>query len=306
MAADTGNLNTPNPADLNAAAIRYCVAQHWAMDDGSYPIRDAAHHGRTDLTEHALRAVGRGGGSHDAIRRHIITRAKALGLSDEIPDNWAPDGSLRSADANACTGGTLYRSFTPELELRSHGDGRTIVGIAVPYQRPQLISYGLTEQFARGAFNAQIAASHQRVRGVGMPGNRVPFARDHMALGGTLIGRASLLRDDSAGLYGEWKVSATPAGDETLELVRDGALSNLSIAFREGQNRPLPGGVIERVTAELREVAVVLEGAYGESALVSAVRAAGLPYAGAPVEKRRDRAEEAQRYLDDAGLARPA
>lgn len=160
----------------------------------------------------------------------------------------------------------LIRVFTPDLEVRSTakgGDGRTIVGIAVPYERAQRIDHTLVEQFARGAFNHQIAAAH-----------RVPFAREHMSLGGTLIGRTITLRDDAAGLYGEWRVSRTPAGDETLELVKDGALSDLSIGFRERQNRRLASGTIERTTADLREVSVVLEGAYGEGAMVAAVRAA--------------------------------
>lgn len=160
----------------------------------------------------------------------------------------------------------LIRTFTPELEIRSAakgGDGRTIVGIAVPFERAQRIDHSLVEQFARGAFNHQIAAAH-----------RVPFAREHMSLGGTLIGRTVALRDDAAGLYGEWRVSKTAAGDETLELVKDGALQDLSIGFRERQNRRLADGTIERTTADLREVSVVLEGAYGAGAMVAAVRAA--------------------------------
>lgn len=60
-----------------------------AMDDGSYPVAD-----RADLTR-AIKAVGRGGADHDKIRRHIIARAKALGASAEIPDNWNADGSLK-------------------------------------------------------------------------------------------------------------------------------------------------------------------------------------------------------------------
>lgn len=187
-------------------------------------------------------------------------------------------------------GDVIYRAFTPDLEVRSGGNGRTIVGIAVPYGRPQWINPALTEQFRRGAFNGQLRAAH-----------RIPFAREHLPLGGTLIGRTTMLRDDAAGLYGEWRISKTPAGDETLELVRDGVLSQLSIGFRERTNAPLPGRVVERVTAELREVAVVMEGAYGEHALVAAVRAAGLPYAGQEPPTR-DRAEEARRFLADLGL----
>lgn len=156
-----------------------------------------------------------------------------------------------------------FRTFTPDLEVRSGGDGRTIVGIAVPYGQPVRIDSTLVEQFARGAFNHQLRAPH-----------RVRFAREHLQLGGTLIGVTKVLRDDAAGLYGEWYVSKTPAGDETLELVRDGALRELSIGFREVQNRRLPTGVVERVKADLREVAVVMEGAYGELAVATGVRAA--------------------------------
>ncbi|MBB4689821.1 HK97 family phage prohead protease [Amycolatopsis jiangsuensis] len=163
------------------------------------------------------------------------------------------------------TGDVLTRQWMPELEVRSAaqgGDGRTVCGIAVPYGRPQQIDSRLTEQFARGAFNAQLRAAH-----------RIPFTRNHLPHGGTLIGVATELRDDAAGLYGEWRVSKTPAGDETLELIKDGALSELSIGFREGQNRALPGGVTERASATLTEVAIVMAGAYGDAATVAAVRA---------------------------------
>jgi ATP-dependent Clp endopeptidase proteolytic subunit ClpP len=60
-----------------------------AMPDGSYPIADAE-----DL-DNAIHAVGRGGADHDSIRKHIMTRADALGLSSHIPDNWNSDGSLQ-------------------------------------------------------------------------------------------------------------------------------------------------------------------------------------------------------------------
>jgi hypothetical protein len=62
------------------------------MPDGSYPIKTKA-----DLRK-AIRAVGRGGAEHDKIRKHIITRAKALGLEAMVPKNWNADGSLQTAD----------------------------------------------------------------------------------------------------------------------------------------------------------------------------------------------------------------
>lgn len=180
----------------------------------------------------------------------------------------------------------LFRTYHPELEIQTRakgGDGRTIVGIAVPYDRPQWIDPHLTEQFARGAFNAQIRSAA-----------RVTFAREHQVLGGTLIGRATVLRDDAAGLYGEWRVSATLVGEETLELVRDGVLDELSIGFREGQNRRLRDGTVERVTAHLTEVAIVREGAYGREAVISGVRS------GDAIRETAERLEQARQIL--AGL----
>ncbi len=64
-----------------------------AMPDGSYPIKD-----QEDL-DNAIHAVGRGGADHDAIRKHIIARAHALGAEKSIPDNWNADGSLKQDNA---------------------------------------------------------------------------------------------------------------------------------------------------------------------------------------------------------------
>ncbi len=75
-------------SDPSAAARRHMADEGVAMPDGSYPIPDLDH------LKAAIHAVGRGNASHDAIRRHVIKRAKALGHADLIPDNWNSDGSL--------------------------------------------------------------------------------------------------------------------------------------------------------------------------------------------------------------------
>lgn len=64
-----------------------------AMPDGSYPVHNAE-----DLSN-AIRAVGRGNGSHAAIRAHIKGRAKALGLENKIPDDWNVAKSVEVAEA---------------------------------------------------------------------------------------------------------------------------------------------------------------------------------------------------------------
>src|SRR5262245_15271144 len=96
-----------------------------------------------------------------------------------------------------------FRSFAPDLEVRAGGDGRTVYGIAAPYNPPTRIEETLVEQFARGAFNHQLDKPQ-----------RVKFAREHVLLGGSVIGAATMLRDDAAGLYVEMRAAKTPAGDE--------------------------------------------------------------------------------------------
>jgi HK97 family phage prohead protease len=65
-----------------------------ADGDPSYPVADE------DDLDKAIKAVGRGGADHDAIRKHIIKRAKALGLSAKIPDSWNADGSVKGATSS--------------------------------------------------------------------------------------------------------------------------------------------------------------------------------------------------------------
>jgi|SRR5882757_3509 len=210
-----------------------------------------------------------------SVGRQLVALLRDVG--EEPPEGLMTMAGLRDArDTPAVDTATpLYRSFAPDLEVKHGGDGRTVYGIAVPYNAPTRIDGELVEQFARGAFNHQVRD----------PG-RVKFAREHVMLGGSLIGALSAMRDDAAGLYVEMRASRTPVGDETLELVKDGALDQLSIMFRERQNRRLAGGVTERVKAHLAEVAVVMEGAYGDLATAAGVRSAQVPAAALDLDLR--------------------
>jgi len=99
--AEPGTYEALIKAKYNADDLKRMAGNGQAMKDESYPIAD-----KEDL-DRAIRAVGRGGASHDAIRRHIISRAKSLGASSEIPDNWGADGSLKKeADMAVVTGET--------------------------------------------------------------------------------------------------------------------------------------------------------------------------------------------------------
>jgi hypothetical protein len=76
-------------ADLSAEGRRRAAAKGQAMQGGRFPITN-----RTDL-QNAIHAVGRAKGDHALVRRFIIRRARALGLTNLIPDNWSADGTLK-------------------------------------------------------------------------------------------------------------------------------------------------------------------------------------------------------------------
>jgi Escherichia/Staphylococcus phage prohead protease len=158
----------------------------------------------------------------------------------------------------------LHRTAPADLEIR--GDGRTVVGLAVPFDAPTEIAEAgrrFTEVFRLGAFARTIAERGDRVKFLGQHDRRsMP------------LGRAVSLREDPAGLVGEFRVSETQAGDEALELIRDGALDGLSIGFR-----PVEGGdrwnrersMVERIEVRLDEVSAVSFPAY-EGAAIAGVR----------------------------------
>lgn len=55
-----------------------------AMPDGSYPIPDK------DALKRAIQSFGRAKPEQkDAVKAHIKKRAKALGATDLLPDDWA-------------------------------------------------------------------------------------------------------------------------------------------------------------------------------------------------------------------------
>jgi HK97 family phage prohead protease len=154
--------------------------------------------------------------------------------------------------------GILTRSYVAELEIR---EGRQIAGIAVPYDT-QIRVGGYLETFRAGAFKdsdptkSPLTAMH-------------PTSAEQLP-----IGVAVELHDEPTGLRGVWHISKTQAGDEVLELVRDGAVSGLSIGFIPDQDRwNKDRTAVERLRALLDHTAIVRVPAY-DSARITALRAA--------------------------------
>lgn len=157
---------------------------------------------------------------------------------------------------------SLSRAFTGDIEVRADSTGRTVTGIVVPFDRTARVSDGgpsYDEAFQRGAFAKTIAER----------GAKVKLLSQHNARTNPL-GRATLLREDAAGLYGEFSVSRTQAGDEALELIRDGALDSFSVGFAPIKHEKR-NGVVWRTEVALREASLVTFPAYSD-ALVSGLR----------------------------------
>lgn len=157
----------------------------------------------------------------------------------------------------------LRRGGFADLEVR--GDGRTIVGLAAPFDRPANIGR-YSEVIKPGAFLRTISERGDRVKLLALHDER------------TLpLGRATALREETCGLIVEARISKTVAGDEALELVRDGALDSLSIGFQPVRDKwNVDRDHVERLEVRLIEISLVHAGAY-DDARVLAVRSEADP-----------------------------
>lgn len=120
-----------------------------------------------------------------------------------------------------------------------------------------------------GAFDASLAAGH-----------KVRFLRqhDHSKVLGTVLA----LKADAHGLHGRFKISRTPLGEETYQLLKDGALDSFSIGYLPEEAEHKEGGVRELKALTLLEASVVSL-PMNPRALVTAVKgqpggAAALPF----------------------------
>jgi hypothetical protein len=85
-------------ATPDVATMRKLQAQGKAMPPSQPGGRPRFNIANASDLDNAIRAVGRVQPPTDAarskVRRYIIQRAKALGLSSRIPDSWNEDGDL--------------------------------------------------------------------------------------------------------------------------------------------------------------------------------------------------------------------
>jgi len=174
----------------------------------------------------------------------------------------------------------LSRVYASSLRVRdeggdSAGDGRTLVGLAVPFGTEiDVVDWWdeYTETFTKGAFAKTITDRSRPVP--------LLFHHQHRSLG---IGRATSLVETDAGLEAEFHLTeGVQLADEVLALVQDEAISGLSIGFEpvqqtvtSGSSREPPSSrdLVTRTEVNLREVSVCNFPAYVDAG-VTGVRAA--------------------------------
>lgn len=231
----------------------------------SYPIGD-----EEDL-KNAIRAVGRGNADHDAIRKYIIGRAKALKLSSLIPDNWNSDGSLKESESSDQAfewrrkraedlGSVERRYHVGQVELREDLDGSVhFTGYASTTNTPYDMGW-YTEQIGRGAFKKTLAENPDVVLNLnhGAGGSGLPIAR-------TKAGNLRL-SEDRKGLRVE--ADLDPQDPDVQLLARkmtsgnlDGQMSFAFRAIRQVWNDDYTDREIQECDIHRGDVSVVTQGA---------------------------------------------
>ena len=132
-----------------------------AMADGSFPIKNAQ-----DLAN----AIRLAGNAKDpaAARRHIIRRARALGLSDRIPDSWKSEKSAAHIGNHIETTAAVWRFLFPQqaaaIEKAADDHGLYFSMECISRQVACVGDTGCGEQFDYGDYDAGNVCSHLRER----------------------------------------------------------------------------------------------------------------------------------------------
>lgn len=145
-------------------------------------------------------------------------------------------------------------------EVRAAESGRTVAGIAVPYDQQGTGPKG-PEVVKPGALTRTLAH-------LGAAQKRMKAFRNHEY--STPVGTIEKLEDTAGGLLVEVRLADTAAGDETLREVRAGMVDAFSIGFT-AKREALVNGVRELREIALHEVSLVSLPAY-PGAVVTEVR----------------------------------
>lgn len=183
----------------------------------------------------------------------------------------------------------MENMITRSFEIRStDAEKREVSGTAVPFNEAIDIGGGMKEKFAQGAVDLNAD---------------VKLFRDHK----DIIGKVTHMSEDENGLNITAKISETQLGNETLNLVKDGAIRSFSVGFIPVTDVK-DGNTLIRKKVNLREISLVAFPAY-DSAAILAVRQENtqeeismenttIPDYTSEIQEVRNHTEELERRLD--------
>lgn len=182
----------------------------------------------------------------------------------------------------------MENMITRSFEIRATDtEKREVSGIAVPYNDTIDIGGGWSERFEKGAVD--LTAD-------------VKLFRDHS----DIIGVVTQMEESDEGLIIRAKISETVLGNETLNLVKDGAIRSFSVGFIPVTDET-KGKTIIRKKVNLKEVSLVAFPAYDKAEVLSVREETNqeeismentTPDYTSAIEEVRNHAEELERRLD--------
>ena len=182
----------------------------------------------------------------------------------------------------------MNEMITRSFEIRATDtELRTVEGLAVPYNDTIDIGGGWSERFEKGAID--LTAD-------------VKLFRDHS----DIIGVVTEMTESDEGLMIKAKISETVLGNETLNLVKDGAIRSFSVGFIPVTDVKKDKTII-RKKVNLKEVSLVAFPAYDKAEVLSVREETNqeeismentTPDYTSEIQEVRNHAEELERRLD--------
>ena len=182
----------------------------------------------------------------------------------------------------------MNEMITRSFEIRAtDAEKREVSGIAVPFNETIDIGGGWSERFEKGAVDLNA---------------NVKLFRDH----NDIIGVVTEMEESDEGLLIRAKISETVLGNETLNLVKDGAIRSFSVGFIPVTDVKKDNTII-RKKVNLKEVSLVAFPAYDKAEVLSVREETNqeeismentTPDYTSAIEEVRNHAEELERRLD--------
>ena len=213
-------------------------------------------------------------GDGDVIHCHLlkngaINHMVALSEAEEIePGGELP--STKQAAAATYAGNMIYLTTTKvelqagygmdeEDEEKKAAAPRTITGVAVPYNVEATVSGGERVKFLPGSLPVdgkapRLLESHDSSR---------------------IVGIVTARQEDENGMRYTARISATKAGDDVIELIKDGALDAVSVGVDPIDAEYDDNGVLVVSKANWRELSIVAEPAF-PNATIDSIAAANV------------------------------